>query len=79
MNVKAMTRGFPLMSASRISCVRNPGRPNPGRIALIAAAPLLLAGCISLGGKVPDSLISLTALTQVPAGGSIGGRADRCV
>lgn len=71
MNMKAMTRGFPLMSASRINCLRN-----PGRIALIAAAPLLLAGCISLGGKVPDTLISLTAVTQVPAGGSIGGRAD---
>jgi cholesterol transport system auxiliary component len=37
---------------------------------------LLLAGCISLGGKVPDSLISLTAVTELPPGGSIGGRAD---
>ncbi len=32
------------------------------------AVGLLLAGCVSLGGKVPDQLITLTAESRAPAG-----------
>jgi len=34
----------------------------------LLAAVVLLAGCISLGGKVPDKLITLTADASAPAG-----------
>ncbi|MGY6551297.1 MAG: ABC-type transport auxiliary lipoprotein family protein [Erythrobacter sp.] len=48
------------------------------RLALLAIAPLalVLAGCVSLGGgKPPDSLLTLTTLTAVPAGsGAAAGR-----
>lgn len=44
-------------------------------LAKIAAPALLLAlsGCISLGGKVPPSLLTLTADKQVPAGTTASG------
>ena len=32
------------------------------------AAPLLLAGCLSFGPKVPDQLFDLTAENPAPAG-----------
>jgi len=50
------------------------------RIALRAmtAAPvlaaLLLGGCVSLGGKVPDSLFTLSAASPVAAGTAISGK-----
>ncbi|MDR2856229.1 MAG: ABC-type transport auxiliary lipoprotein family protein [Novosphingobium sp.] len=38
------------------------------------AALLLLAGCVSLGGKVPRQLIALTARNIAPAGTMAGGQ-----
>jgi len=38
------------------------------------AAIMLLSGCLGLGGKVPDQLISLTARSVAPAGAVEGGR-----
>jgi cholesterol transport system auxiliary component len=37
------------------------------------AAALLLGGCLSFGGKVPDQLISLTAQDSAPAGSTATG------
>lgn len=37
-------------------------------------AIMLLSGCLGLGGKVPDQLISLTARSVAPAGAVEGGR-----
>lgn len=42
------------------------------RMAALAPA-VLLAGCLSLGGKVPDSLLTLTAETRAPAGQAASG------
>lgn len=38
-----------------------------------AAALLALAGCISLGAKVPEQLLNLTATSAAPAGASASG------
>jgi len=38
-----------------------------------AAALLALAGCISLGAKVPEQLLNLTATSTAPAGASASG------
>jgi cholesterol transport system auxiliary component len=43
------------------------------RAVTAAAAVLALAGCISLGGKVPDQLLNLTAASTAPAGASASG------
>ncbi|MGX7925328.1 ABC-type transport auxiliary lipoprotein family protein [Tsuneonella sp. HG094] len=43
------------------------------RIATVLGASLLLSGCLSLGGKVPDSLLSLTPTATVAAGTTISG------
>lgn len=43
------------------------------RTAAALAASLLLAGCLSLGGKVPDSLLTLTPTATVAAGTTING------
>lgn len=43
------------------------------RTALVLAAPLLLAGCISFGNKEPKMLLSLTSTTAAPAGALAGG------
>jgi len=43
------------------------------RIALASAALLLLAGCLSLGGKPPKSLLNLTPTATVAAGTTING------
>lgn len=40
----------------------------------VLAATLLLSGCLGLGGKVPDQLISLTARDVAPAGAVDQGR-----
>ena len=42
--------------------------PTPMKLAAIVAAPLLLAGCLNLGGKVPKQLIRLTPAVTAPAG-----------
>lgn len=44
------------------------------RTATSLAAVLLLAGCISFGGKVPDQLISLTPDRTAPSGATASGR-----
>lgn len=46
---------------------------NTTRIALASASILLLSGCLSLGGKVPESLLSLTPEATVAAGTAING------
>ena len=43
------------------------------RIALASAASLALAGCISFGGKTPDSLLNLTPISAVAPGTTING------
>lgn len=43
------------------------------RIAIVLGASLLLSGCLSLGGKVPESLLSLTPNATVAAGTTISG------
>jgi cholesterol transport system auxiliary component len=43
------------------------------RAAAAVAAVLALAGCISLGGKVPDRLLNLTAASTAPAGATASG------
>ncbi len=40
----------------------------PGKIGAMAAAGLLLAGCVSLGGDPPSQLITLTPDSTAPAG-----------
>ncbi|MCT2559012.1 ABC-type transport auxiliary lipoprotein family protein [Tsuneonella sp. YG55] len=43
------------------------------RVALASALVLLLAGCISLGGKAPENLLGLTPTASVAAGTTISG------
>jgi cholesterol transport system auxiliary component len=38
-----------------------------------AAALLALSGCLSLGAKVPDQLLNLTATSSAPAGSAVTG------
>ena len=38
-----------------------------------AAALLALSGCLSLGAKVPDQLLNLTATSTAPAGSAVTG------
>jgi len=45
----------------------------PIRIALALALSSALAGCLSFGGKVPDSLLNLTPTSSVAAGTTING------
>ena len=48
---------------------------------LLVAAPLFLAlpGCISLGGKPPESLLTLSPETRAPAGPGASGGAEQPV
>ncbi|WP_133364774.1 ABC-type transport auxiliary lipoprotein family protein [Qipengyuania sediminis] len=46
------------------------------RTASIAAALLATSGCISFGGKTPDSLITLTPAAAAPAGTTASGNAS---
>ena len=39
-----------------------------GGVALLSAAALLLSGCVSIGGKPPEQLLTLDAAHKVPAG-----------
>lgn len=43
------------------------------RFGLAVAASVLLAGCLSLSGKAPEQLLSLTASESAPAGKTSGG------
>ena len=49
-------------------------KSRPMRGAAAAAACLMLAGCLSLGGKVPDQLFRLTPETSAPVGSQSSGR-----
>jgi cholesterol transport system auxiliary component len=45
--------------------------------AIVAAAALLaLSGCLSLGGKMPDQLLNLTATSSAPAGSAVSGTSE---
>jgi cholesterol transport system auxiliary component len=44
-----------------------------------ALAALLLGGCLSFGGKVPDTLFALTAQNAVPVGTAITGKAGEAI
>jgi cholesterol transport system auxiliary component len=46
---------------------------NTARAIGAAAAIFALAGCVSLGGKVPEQLLNLTATSTAPAGASASG------
>jgi len=46
---------------------------------MAAAAALALAGCISLGAKVPDKLLNLTPASAAPAGASASGTSDHAL
>ncbi len=43
------------------------------RLAIMLSAPLLLAGCLSLGGNVPDSLMTLSSTAQPAPAASRSG------
>lgn len=47
----------------------------PIRTAALLVPAVLLSGCVSLGGKVPDSLLTLTPDAAVSAGTTISGDA----
>lgn len=49
-------------------------KSGPVRGAAAAAASLALAGCLSLGGKVPDQLFRLTAEASAPVGSQSSGQ-----
>ncbi len=45
----------------------------------LALALLGLSGCVSLGGKAPDSLLTLTPAATAPAGSSASGTASTAI
>ena len=47
------------------------------RAIFLAALPLALAGCISLGGTPPESLLTLSPETRAPAGAGVAAEAER--
>lgn len=49
------------------------------RIALAPALAALLAGCISLGGDPPESLLTLTPEAQAPAGSTAAGSLETAI
>lgn len=51
----------------------------PFRAVAIAGALLALSGCLGLGGKTPDSLITLTPAVRAPAGSSASGNASTAI
>lgn len=61
-----MARGRPLDTGGVVSAIRRKG-------AMLAALSLL-AGCVSLGGRIPEMLIGLTPESVAPAGALGGGR-----
>ena len=52
---------------------------NALRSAVAAAALLGLSGCLSLGGKTPESLITLTPTATAPAGSTASGTAATAI
>ena len=57
--------------ADRLRRTRVAGRLLP--LALTLGLVLALSGCVSLGGKLPDQLLTLTATATAPAGSSASG------
>lgn len=53
--------------------------PRRLRTLLAAAAVLSLTGCVSLGGKAPKSLITLTPAAMAPAGSVASGTAQTAI
>lgn len=51
----------------------------PLRGVAVASALLALTGCLGLGGKTPDSLITLTPAVRAPAGSSASGSAATAI
>ena len=49
------------------------------RLAAMGLALSALAGCVSFGGKTPDSLLTLTASATAPAGSSASGSARTAI
>ena len=52
---------------------------NSFRPALMALALVALAGCVSFGGKAPDSLLTLTSDVMAPAGSGASGNAKTAI
>ncbi len=67
-----MTRGAMRKVTSRMS--GNGAIANVLRSATMAAASLALAGCISIGGEVPEQLFRLTPETTAQVGSQVSGR-----
>jgi cholesterol transport system auxiliary component len=55
------------------------GRRMTGKALAAGLASLLLAGCISFGAKVPDTLFDLTATSAAPAGTGARGTRDTAI
>ena len=53
--------------------------PNPFRSAALALALVAIAGCVSFGGKVPESLLTLTPDAMAPAGSGARGNAKTAI
>lgn len=53
--------------------------PNSFRTAAMALALAGLAGCVSFGGKVPESLLTLTPDATAPAGSGASGNAKTAI
>ena len=53
--------------------------PTALRSAALALAFLGLAGCVSFGGKVPESLLTLTSDATAPAGSGASGNAKTAI
>lgn len=51
----------------------------PAGVALAIAATTVLASCVSFGGKVPESLITLTPAVMAPAGTTASGTAQTAI
>jgi cholesterol transport system auxiliary component len=59
--------------------MRTARRPAPLRLSILAAALLALSGCLGLGGKTPESLITLTPTAAAPAGSGASGSAATAI
>lgn len=52
---------------------------NALRSAVAASAVLALSGCLGLGGKTPESLLTLTSIATAPAGSGASGNAASAI
>ena len=51
----------------------------PAGLALVLAAITALPGCVSFGGKTPESLLTLTPAATAPAGSTASGNAQTAI